>query len=343
LKEFLDGKTMASLDEANDEVENGDLAASIYIPANASAQASMGQSVTLDVYSDSGRSIGSSVVASIINSLTNGMNTVLVGQGVGPTYLNEIGTALGSDQTALDEASARFNGQTSELRSGVENPPIALEQVSLTGKVRTFDSLQYFAPSMAILFMTFAMGTSGKSIILEQNHWTLQRILTTQTPRWVFIAGKLLGALGMGLVQMGLLISATSLVALLLGRDTAVWGTNMPGLLLMVFAVVFAGTGLGLVIAAFSRTASQADLYSTLIMLVMGMLGGSFLQIENLPKVIAWLPKLTLNYWGIQGFVELSYRQATLSEISLHLGMLALIGGVLSVISLWRFNRRLEM
>jgi ABC-2 type transport system permease protein len=117
----------------------------------------------------------------------------------------------------------------------------------------------------------------------------------------------------------------------------------MPGLLLMVFAVVFAGTGLGLVIAAFSRTASQADLYSTLIMLVMGMLGGSFLQIENLPKVIAWLPKLTLNYWGIQGFVELSYRQATLSEISLHLGMLALIGGVLSVISLWRFNRRLEM
>jgi ABC-type multidrug transport system permease subunit len=73
------------------------------------------------------------------------------------------------------------------------------------------------------------------------------------------------------------------------------------------------------------------------------MLGGSFLQIENLPDAIAWLPKITLNYWGIQGFVELSYGEATLSEISLHLGMLMLIGLVLSLLSLWRFNRRLEI
>ena len=49
---------------------------------------------------------------------------------------------------------------------------------------------------------------------------------------------------------------------------------------------------------------------------MLGMLGGSFIPIENLPGVIAWLPKLTLNYWGIDGFFRLAAEDAPIGDIT---------------------------
>jgi ABC-type multidrug transport system permease subunit len=171
----------------------------------------------------------------------------------------------------------------------------------------------------------------------------LQRIVTTPTPRWLFMAGKLLGTYGTGIVQMVILILSTTLIARMMGRENAVWGHNYPGLVLMVLAVVFAGTSLGLVIAALSKTPEQSTTYSSIAMTVLATLGGSFIPLENLPAAIAWLPRLTLNYWGVNGFFELSANEAPISDISAHLLALITIGVVLFAVSLWRFNRRLDI
>jgi ABC-2 type transport system permease protein len=196
---------------------------------------------------------------------------------------------------------------------------------------------------MAILFMTFAMASGGTSILEEQRDWTLQRIISSPTPRGVFMAGKLTGTFATGLVQMVVLILTTSLVAWMMGRSNSVWGTNYVGIALMVVGVVLAGTSLGLFIAAVSRTPEQAATYSSVILSLLGMMGGSFIPIENLPAILAWLPKITLNYWGIEGFVALSYDRASVADILPDLGALVIFGAVFFVVSVWRFNRRLDI
>ena len=157
------------------------------------------------------------------------------------------------------------------------------------------------------------------------------------------MGGKLLGTYTTGLLQMVALIVSTSLFALALGRNGAIWGTNWLGLALMVVTVTFAGTSLGLVIAALAKTPEQANTYSTVALFLLAMMGGTFIPIENLPEALAWLPKVTLNYWGIQGFTALSYEKAGLAEIVPYLAALVGMGAVFFVVSLWRFNRRLDV
>ncbi|MCL4239143.1 MAG: ABC-2 transporter permease [Anaerolineae bacterium] len=342
IHDLTDGTAYADADRAREEIADGDLAALITIGgADFTANALSGDAPgTVDILYDSGRSIGPSVVRSIVSAITNGMNSVILAQRLGPAALAEIGATVGADEAAIASAAAELGAAATSIAAAA---PIRLEQVDLQGKTRSFDALQYFAPSMAILFMTFAMGASATAIRLERERWTLQRILTTPTPRWAFMGGKLLGMYGTGLAQMILLIVATTLVARLMGRQNSLWGTDGLAIALLVLAVVFAATSLGLLIAALSRTAEQANTYSSIAALVLGMLGGSFVPIENLPGVLSWLPKLTLNYWGIRGFYDVATGEAALAGVSTHLLALAVIGVVLFVASLWRFSRRQEL
>jgi ABC-2 type transport system permease protein len=247
---------------------------------------------------------------------------------------------LGKDQATIGQAVGKLSAESMSI---AQDAPIQLHKVDLQGETRTFDALQYFAPSMAILFMTFAMAAGGTGILNESRRWTLQRIITTPTPRWLFMIGKLLGTYSIGLVQMILLILSTTVIARLMGRDNAVWGHQYVGLALMTLAVVFAGTSLGLLIAALSKTPEQSSTYSSVVLFLLGMLGGSFIPIENLPGAIAWLPQLTLNYWGIDGFFRLATEEAPLGDILTNLLALVIFGVAVFTISLWRFNRRLDI
>ena len=342
IHDLVDGAAYDDAERARDEIASGDLAALITVAdADFTANALSGDVPgTVAILYDSGRSVGPSVVRSIVSALTNGMNSVILAQRLGPAALAEIGAAAGADDAAIAGAAAQLSA---EAMSIAEAAPVRLEKVDLQGETRSFDAMQYFAPSMAILFMTFAMGAGATTIRLERERWTLQRILTTPTPRWAFMGGKLLGMYGTGLAQMILLIVATTLVARLMGRQNSIWGTDALALVPLVLAVVFAATSLGLLIAAFSRTAEQATTYSSIVALVLGMLGGTFIPIENLPDALSWLPKLTLNYWGIQGFYNVATGEESLSGISANLLALAVMGVVLFAASLWRFNRRQEL
>ncbi len=342
IHDLMDGAAYEDPQRARDQIADGDLAALITISdADFTANALSGDAPgTVAIFYDSGRSVGPSIVRSIVSAITNGMNSVILAQRLGPAALAEIGAAVGADEAAIAGASA---GLSAEAMSIAEAAPIRLEKVNLQGKTRSFDAMQYFAPSMAILFMTFAVSAGATTLRLERERWTLQRILTTPTPRWAFMGGKLLGMYGTGLAQMVLLIAATTLVARLMGRPDSIWGTDALALVLLVLAVVFAATSMGLLIAAFSRTAEQASTYSSIVILVLGMLGGTFIPIENLPDALSWLPKLTLNYWGIRGFYDVATDEASLSGISTNLLALAVMGVVLFAASLWRFNRRQEM
>lgn len=342
IHDLTDGELTDDVADARAQVADGDLAAAVLITgADFSENALNGtEPSVIDIYYDSGRSVGPSVVRSIVNAITNGMNTVILAQRLAPDLMAMMGEAQGVNQEQIGPAVGRFSTEAINLAQAA---PIQLEQQNLEGETRTLDVLQFFAPSMAILFMTFAMATGGTTILREARHWTLQRIITTPTPRWLFMAGKLAGIYATGVIQMLLLIVSTTLIAKLMGREAAVWGTNIIGLALMILAVVFAATSLGLLIAALSQTVEQASAYNNVVIFLLGMLGGSFLDTSGLPGVLGVLPRLTLNYWGIDGFFRLAYDNAPVPDIALNLLVLVVIGCVFFTISLWRFDRRLDI
>jgi ABC-2 type transport system permease protein len=156
------------------------------------------------------------------------------------------------------------------------------------------------------------------------------------------MVGRLLGTFLTGVVQMLILLIATPIVAVALGRSGDLWGDNFIGLGLITVSVVAASTGLGLIFAAISKNARQADNIANAVVIIMAMLGGTFVPVEDVP-VLDTLSNISLNKWGLQGFTSLAVDNATTGEIMLNVVALLAMAAAFFSIALWRFNRRLDV
>ncbi len=69
-----------------------------------------------------------------------------------------------------------------------------------------FDSLAYYAPSMAALFLMFAMMPVARTPLAEHEAGTLDRLRAAPLLEGELLGGKVLGVFLIGLLQMAVLI-----------------------------------------------------------------------------------------------------------------------------------------
>ena len=347
LDELIEGEIGDDLSNAKGKVEDGDARAVIEIPENFSQSIFNGdEAVELYIYYNPSSSIGATIVLSVVDQLITNLNAgqvaqdVLVGSQEDAGYFINLMLENGAFDT--EQLNQLIEQEIQPIYVGAATLPIQINSQSVEGERQEFDALQYFAPSMAILFMTFAMAGGTRMILEEQRTWTLQRILTTPTPRWVYMFGRLLGTFVAGVLQMLILLIVTPIVAVALGRDADLWGNNYVGLALITIAVVAAGTGLGLVFAAISKNVRQADGLANAVLILMALVGGTFVQTDNVPVLDA-LSNISLNKWGLTGFTELAVNNAATSEIIINVAVLLAMAAAFFSIALWRFSQRLDV
>lgn len=335
LDDFIDGKIITNEQNARQQVKDGDLDVLVVVPADFTAsvlEASTGG--TLEVYYNPGAGIPGDVARSVINGMTTQLNNQNIAMQVGVPYAVQSAT---QNNQAVDAAIAYVEQASAELR---DKQAIELNRVNVDGELQEFNSLQYFAPALAILFMTYALSTGAISILVDQRNWTMQRIWTTPSPRSVYLGGKMAGIYVSGIFQMIMLILASIFAGnFIFGSDVAIWGDNIVGIVLVLVSVVAAGAGLALVIASFSRNPDQGGSISTLVLTVLGLLGGSFIPTEDVP-VLNQLSKITLNYWGLNGFTTLSFDDGTIADILPNVAVLLAMAVIFFSIAVYQFSRR---
>jgi ABC-2 type transport system permease protein len=206
----------------------------------------------------------------------------------------------------------------------------------------TFDPLQYFAPSMAVFFLTFTMAGGVVGIIEERDRWTLQRMLSSPTSRLTILAGKFGGTYLNGLLQLSVLIVATSLIGPILGSKNSVWGSNIPGIILITLAAVAAAVGLGTLVAGFAKSAQQADTISNAVLILSGLLGGSFFNVASFGPALQVGSKLTLNYWATNAYNTLA-QTGDIAAVLPNIAVLLLMFAVYFGVGVMLFNRRLDV
>jgi ABC-2 type transport system permease protein len=146
------------------------------------------------------------------------------------------------------------------------------------------------------------------------------------------LGGKVIGIFSTGVAQIGILILAS---AVFFGVR---WG-DPAGVIALVLAVVFGATGWGMLITALARSPAQVGSVGSAMMLIFGLLGGSFINLEQMPPLIQALSKITPNAWGLDGFTTLALG-GTLADLREPILALLIMGGVLFVISVVLFNRK---
>jgi ABC-2 type transport system permease protein len=176
------------------------------------------------------------------------------------------------------------------------------------------------------MFVLFAISLGAQVIVDERRKGTLERLLTTRLTRGELFAGKFLSGVFRGFIQTVILLALT----------WAVFGlfTPLSFLEVLVVAVVFAAaaSALGLVIAAFARTADQATWIAVVFTMLSVVLGGTFFHAAK-GSVFDTLGKFSLNTHANDAFVAIINEGRSLGDVWSNVALIALVAIVALAVS----------
>jgi len=334
LGDLLKPSTAADPAEARRQVEDDQVSAAVIIPAgfNASilpdASGKTGNVVAIEVYANPARPIGAGVVQSIVAGFLSQVETGQAGGQVTAEQLMQSGRADGLQamQVAMETGTRLAQDfQASQLIT------LQLDQKAASEQPQSIDLMLFLAPGMAMLFLMYTVSLGGRSLLTERRDGTLARLLSTPTANGQVLIGKVVGVYFIGAVQMFILIGAGFLLFQLR------WGDPM-GVVVLVLAVVAGATGWGMLLASVARTPGQVSSIGMAMMLLFGLLGGSFFG-RTLPGTLETISKITPNAWGQKGFTILA-RGGRLEDLWPTIAGLLVMAIILLTISIVIFQRK---
>ena len=280
--------------------------------------------VKIEVYTNPSRPTSSGVVKAIVDEF---VSRVEEGRTSGMTSIVQLmSTGFLSPQNAESEANDLFQNVDE-----TESTAITLKKNTEGADAVEFDMLAYFAPGMALMFLMYTVSYGGRSILSERAQGTLPRLMISPTHTAQVLGGKVLGIFFMGIAQVGILILASSMFF------GVKWGDAL-GVSVLILAAVFGASGWGMLITALARTPAQVGTTGSAIMLIFGIMGGSFVSLENFPPLMKTISKITPNSWGLDGFTTLALG-GTLKNLTEPITALLVMGAVLFGIAVVLFSR----
>ncbi len=206
--------------------------------------------------------------------------------------------------------------------------------VTAGGQMRVVD---FFAMSMAVLFLNFGVLSGVRALQAEIDLRTIVRLVASPARPHAIVAGKFTALLIIGLVQMGTMIAATSL---LFGTH---WGNRLATAAL-VFTSVLMAIGLTAFLMSLAGNADQGNALATLVIVLLSIVGGQFLPPQGLPDIFETLSRLTPNGQSFFGFMDLSAAGAhgSLLTIAEPLAVTALVGFIGIALAGLRANATLQ-
>ncbi len=183
----------------------------------------------------------------------------------------------------------------------------------------------YILPGMAIMFLMLICNVVFEDILREKETKTLLRLNVSRMSMSEFIWSKIVISALIGMLCTFLLIGLG--VALF----SIYWG-NFFTVFFIVLCLNICIAGFIAFLYSFIKTEQQAGAVLSSVILVMSLLGGSMVPVDNFPSFIQSISKVTLNYWGLKAF-RMSMKKEPFTElIPILLGMV-LAGILLSIVS----------
>ena len=278
-----------SAEQARQGVEAGELDAAIVLPAGLTEALHDAAPAELEVVTHADRRL----LGDVAQSLTD----LFAQQAEGQLAARVLGQRLQLPPTEAAEFAASVG--TVQGRIGLDSSPVAGRQL---------DTSTYLAAGMAIFFLFFTVQFGVIGYLEERRDGTLPRLLSAPIARWQVLGAKTLTSLLVGLASVATLMLAA---VPLLGAS---WGDPLAVVVLVVVAVA-AATSLVAAVAALARTAEQANVWQSIIAVVLGMLGGAFFPIQGGPDWLSTLSLATPHAWFLRGLGTLSDPSAGLGDV----------------------------
>jgi len=283
--------------------------------------------VKIKLYTNPNTPTSAGVIQTIVNSF---LDQVQKGETLGRVAISQMITH-GIIQPAQAQAVGNsINAQM--ILAENEDSATKIQMVNGSGAEEKVNFLSFLAPGMALMFLMFTVTNGGRTLLLERNEGTLSRLLVSPTTTGQVLAGKVVGIYLTGVVQMLILISGTSLLFNLH------WGDPL-GVFMLVLAAVAGATGWGMILAAMARTPGQVSSIGFALVLLFGILGGSFFSTQGLPQLVQIFAHISPNAWGMDAFTTLALGGSLVNILTPVLALL-IMGAVLFGVAIIILSKR---
>jgi ABC-2 type transport system permease protein len=251
------------------------------------------------------------------------------------------------------DALARFDRQNPDMDSVIRNnvhrqikenfagsgkkgeADSMLTTTALIAEKENSAGLVHAVAGTSIMMLLFVVGSMGASILDEKHEGTLKRLMYSPLKPNHILFGKMLSTNIICIMQLTLMFVYAWIVF-----GLSIW-QNIPSLVMMIIATAFACSSFGVVLASFAKSRAQVSGLSTLIVLTMSAIGGSMIPTFAMPAFMQKLSVFSVNYWGVQGFYDIFWRNLATSDPTFltRVGVLLAIGLVLNFIAVKMFRK----
>ncbi len=336
-------KKLLSLKEAEEEegrklLDKGKASALLIIPENFGDRLWEGQEVEILLLKNPAEQFLPQIVQEICDTAS------LLFSSLFSVFSEELDIIKGfvDDNQFSDENVSMISLKIKSKFEGISKyvfPPV----ISLTERTKVEEEQEeapaltissYILPAISVMFLLFICNVVFEDILREKDSGTLLRMTISPMKLSEFIWSKIVTAAVMGMI--------CTLTLIVLGRFifSIRWGHPLL-VISVVFCLNIMMAGFIAFLYSFVRTERQAGAVLSSVILIMSMLGGSMIPVDNYPSFIQNFSKLTLNYWGIQAFHKTMLDASIKDIFPILLGMI-IAGLFLSSFGSYFLNKNLR-
>ena len=200
------------------------------------------------------------------------------------------------------------------------------------GPVEAYNAGNFTVPGYLTMFVFFAAALAAETITRERENHTMERLMATGTRRGSVVAGKYLGSVYRGAMQLAVLWG----VGLLAFRIDL--GLSPAAVILVSVLMVLTSAAFGVMLAALVRTQASANSAAVLASLVLAPLGGCWWPLFITPEWMQTLALITPHGWANSAFNKLMLFGAQGGDVALEMAAVAAFGLCFLAIALARFR-----
>ena len=212
---------------------------------------------------------------------------------------------------------------------------LGIEETSVTGAPRTFNTFDQNVPGFSITFLLLGMLLGISLALLDERDWgTLARLQATPTPIAAVLGAKLTARFVVGIVQMALLFAVGRIFF------NASLGSEPWALALPTIGIVAAGAAFGLVVAGLAPSREAVLPLGSIAILTMAAAGGCWWPIDLEPRWMQSVARGFPTFWAMDAFNDLMIRRQTASAVTSATLVLLAYAAVYLIVGLLLFQRR---
>lgn len=186
------------------------------------------------------------------------------------------------------------------------------------------NSVQHNVPAWSLFAIFFIIVPLSINMVKEKTQGTFVRLRTHPVSYATVLGGKTLVYVGVCIIQFVLMLLIGVFVFPAIGLPTLEVSGRLPYLFVVAFFAGLAAVGLGLLLGTVAKTQEQSAPFGATFVVVLAALGGVWVPVFVMPKMMQVLSNISPINWGLNAFYDIFLRQGNLKDILQEISLLFL-------------------